>query len=391
MIFSALSPTAAEHAHYSLLLQNWQRRHGRHDLPWQQERTAYRVWLSEIMLQQTQATSVIPYYQRFLARFPDLPTLAAAALDDVMGCWSGLGYYARARNLHRCAQIIMNEHAGIFPADPEQIRQLPGIGRSTAHAIAVFAFGARAAILDGNVKRILCRSHGIDGYPGTAGVEKQLWILAEQLLPADAADCATHIQAQMDLGASLCRRNKPDCPACPLNAHCAAWQTQRCHELPQARPRKTLPERHCLVLLLQDEHESRWLFERRPGQGIWGGLLSLPETRDLDELQTWLASPENPVDSSATNLIPQFLEPLRHSFSHFHLNLQPVLLQNIRARPRVAANDRYIWLNRTEIEHAGLPAPIRRIVQAAFADSANFAATANNPAQSQTRAANLLG
>lgn len=388
-------PPQADHACYSQLLCDWQRRHGRHDLPWQQEHSAYRIWLSEIMLQQTQAGSVIPYYQRFLARFPDLPSLAAAPLESVMACWSGLGYYARARNLHRCAQIIISEYAGIFPADPQRIQQLPGIGRSTAHAIAVFAFGARAAILDGNVKRILCRSHGVAGYPGATAVERQLWELAEQLLPVDPAECATHIQAQMDLGASLCRRSKPDCPACPLNAHCVAWQTRRCHELPQPRPRKTLPERHCLVLLLQDESgpEPRWLLERRPSQGIWGGLLSLPEAPDLEAIPGWLATPGKPLEprlmqeSGQANRQepPQLLAALRHSFSHFHLRLQPVLLKDIRARPLAAEAERYLWLNRLEIENAALPAPIRRILQTALDTSAD------SPGQARAQAANLLG
>ncbi len=213
----------------------WHRQCGRHDLPWQNTRDAYRIWLSEIMLQQTQVDTVIPYYARFLAAFPDIASLAAAPVDAVMGLWSGLGYYARARNLHACAQRVVSEHGGVFPATAEQIATLPGIGRSTAAAIAAFSQGERVAILDGNVKRVLCRAFGVEGFPGSAPVEKQLWALAEALLPE--AQIGNYIQAQMDLGATVCTRGTPKCAACPLAEDCVARLSDRIASLPMPRPR----------------------------------------------------------------------------------------------------------------------------------------------------------
>ena len=352
-------------------LIRWQRQHGRHDLPWQHTRDAYRIWLSEIMLQQTQVASVIPYYQRFLVRFPDLASLAAASVEEVMPLWSGLGYYARARNLHRCAQVIMQQHGGIFPCDPVLLAQLPGIGRSTANAIAVFACGLRAPILDGNVKRVLCRSFGIEGFPGTATVEKQLWQLADDLLPARASDCASYIQAQMDLGATLCTRSKPQCERCPLHAICLARRTQRTKELPQSRPRKPLPQRSVQVLLLHDG--KRWLLEQRPPQGIWGGLLSPPEAADDLERQHKLQQLIGPVAAAQALQSLQPLPSLRHSFTHFQLTLQPVLLVLSSAGQKPATahcaeSNQYQWLDGAALASAALPTPIRKILHAALAE-----------------------
>jgi A/G-specific adenine glycosylase len=348
----------SEHPSFAERLIHWQRQHGRHDLPWQNTRDAYRIWLSEIMLQQTQVASVIPYYQRFLAHFPTLATLAAASVEEVMPLWSGLGYYARARNLHRCAQEIMQRHAGVFPCDPALLAQLPGIGRSTANAIAVFACGIRAPILDGNVKRVLCRSFGVDGFPGAAAVEQQLWQLASDLLPAQASDCATYIQAQMDLGATICTRSKPICAACPLHDVCVAQREERIRELPRSRPRKPLPQRSVQVLLLHDgEH---WLLEQRPPQGIWGGLLSLPEVAVGDDASSRLLALAGAIPA----LRP--LAPLQHNFTHFQLTLQP-LLATVKTQHRIGEADCYRWLRTEELADAALPTPIRKIMQTAIA------------------------
>ena len=352
---------------FSARLIAWHRRHGRHDLPWQQDwqalRDPYRIWLSEIMLQQTQVAAVIPYYRRFLERFPTLPELAEAPLEDVMGLWSGLGYYARARNLHRCAQDVMGRHGGEFPRQPEIIAQLPGIGRSTANAIAAFCFGARVPILDGNVKRVLCRTHGIEGFPGAPAVEKTLWALAEALMPQHhPSNIATYIQAQMDLGATVCTRTRPRCLAagasCPVADICVARSRERIAELPAARPRKVLPQRETRVLLLLEG--GKVLLERRPPSGLWGGLLSLPE----------LAGGVDPLAHAAQALgckVARLIElpPLRHGFTHFQLTLRP-LAGEAKLLPHAAEAARYCWLARAEIGVAALPAPIRKILAVAF-------------------------
>ena len=265
-------PNATTHTFASTVIA-WQKQHGRHTLPWQNTRNAYLIWLSEIMLQQTQVTTVIPYYQRFIARFPTVEALATASSDAVMAHWSGLGYYARARNLQRCAQIVMADYAGIFPADPAQLAALPGIGRSTAAAIAVFAYGTRAAIMDGNVKRVFCRVWGIDGYPGEKKIEQILWEYANAALPQTEIEAYT--QGLMDLGATLCTRQKPLCSACPLASRCVALASNRVLELPTRKLPKKRPEKHTTLLLLTENNQV--LLVQRPPSGIWGGLLSLPE------------------------------------------------------------------------------------------------------------------
>ena len=331
----------------------WQATHGRHDLPWQQTRDAYRIWLSEIMLQQTQVSTVIPYYARFLERFPDIAALAAAPIERVVELWAGLGYYARARNLHRCAQAIVSEHGGKFPVQPEAIAALPGIGRSTAAAISAFAFGTRAAILDGNVKRVLARCFGIEGFPGAAGTEKELWALAESLLPANRLEAYT--QGLMDLGATLCTRSKPFCNACPMHEICVARHTGRQAKLPTAKPRKAIPERTTTVLLLTDGQ--RILLERRPPSGIWGGLLTLPEVEAAADAAEAFA-----LRHGCRVVDTRQLAPLKHSFTHFRLTIQPLLCR-VDAAPTMVAEGGPTWLALTEIETAALPTPIRHLLR----------------------------
>lgn len=340
---------------FSRRLLDWHACHGRHDLPWQNTRDPYRIWLSEIMLQQTQVDTVIRYYQRFLERFADLPTLAAASLDEVLGLWSGLGYYARARNLHRAAQTVMSEHRGVFPQGAETIASLPGIGRSTAAAIAAFAFGQRGAILDGNVKRVLCRHQGIEGYPGEKVVENRLWALAESLLPEDAGTIGAYIQAQMDLGATLCTRTRPACERCPVGADCVARATARTDVLPTARPRKSIPRREARLAVILGEHG--FLLERRPPSGIWGGLLSLPELPEgnPDDDAGWLAR-----RYGVRVLDHEALEPLEHVFTHFRLGIQPVLFKT-QATEHVAEAP-LTWVSANTLEEAGLPTPVRKIL-----------------------------
>lgn len=349
--------------YFSDRLIAWHRRHGRHDLPWQNTRDPYRVWLSEIMLQQTQVATVIPYYRRFLERFPTLAALAAAPVEEVMALWSGLGYYARARNLHACARAVMETHGGCFPAAPEAIAELPGIGRSTANAIATFCFDARAPILDGNVKRVFARCFGIEGFPGTPAVERELWTLAESLMPprqdgeggqcGQGGQCGNYIQAQMDLGATVCTRAKPRCEACPLAEICVARSTGRQAELPVARPRKALPEREAIVLLLVDQ--GRVLLEQRPPSGIWGGLLSLPELpAGADPAQYALEA----FGCLAEDW--EELPGLLHTFTHFRLHLTP-LRARVRLLPR-AREQGARWLDPGQLDDAPLPTPIRRIL-----------------------------
>ncbi|MDR2189522.1 MAG: A/G-specific adenine glycosylase [Azonexus sp.] len=333
---------------FSTRLTAWQKTAGRHDLPWQNSRDPYRIWLSEIMLQQTQVATVIPYYRRFLVRFPDVRALAAAAVDEVMAHWAGLGYYARARNLHRCAQAVVACHAGRFPDQAAALAALPGIGPSTAAAIAVFAFGQRAAILDGNVKRVLCRHFAIDGFPGAAAVHRQLWRLADSLLPE--ADIEAYTQGLMDLGSGLCTRRRPACQDCPLTADCRARQQGRQAALPTARSRSALPERSATFVLLCAD--GRILLERRPPSGLWGGLLTPPE----GPVALVLAR----LGLKARHCQP--LPPLRHSFTHFRLTLEPVLCE-VDAPPRLAA-DGYEWLALAQAATAGVPTPVGKLLRA---------------------------
>ena len=331
---------------------SWQRLHGRHDLPWQNTRDPYAIWVSEIMLQQTQVAAVIPYYQRFMARFPDISSLAAADEDEVLQHWSGLGYYSRARNLHAAAQKVMDEFGGEFPQLPDDIQQLPGIGRSTAAAIAAFSFGYRGAILDGNVKRVLTRVFGIEGWPSQPAVEKQLWDLAEQLLPE--SDIEAYSQGLMDLGASLCSRRKPNCGRCQLQSECVAHRDGRTTQLPASKPRKALPERATTMLLFIDGNEI--LLEKRPPTGIWGGLWSLPEV-----------APEDNIHQSACDrygLETQALAPLPvliHTFTHFRLHITPQPLRIVGRKPE-AREKGVLWLDKEEALAAAIPTPVRKLL-----------------------------
>lgn len=325
----------------------WQRTHGRHDLPWQHA-DAYRVWLSEIMLQQTQVVTVVPYYQRFIAAFPDISTLAAASEEEVLAHWSGLGYYARGRNLHRAARLIMAEHDGVFPRQLEQILALPGIGRSTAAAICALAFHQHRAILDGNVKRVLARHAGIVGWAGDKKVETQLWQQAETLLPR--RDIAAYTQGLMDLGASLCIRSKPKCDACPVREDCVALQSDRIDELPTPRPKKNVPERHCAFLLLR--HGNDILLEKRPGSGIWGGLWCPPQFDDEKSALAWCTQQGLQVKTESR------LAPLAHSFTHFRLHIAPLLL-DVKSSPRHAEQPGRLWMETGEALQAAIPAPVR--------------------------------
>ena len=335
-------------------LIDWHRQHGRHDLPWQQDwqvsRDPYRVWLSEIMLQQTQVATVIGYYERFCARFPTLADLAAAPVEAVMELWSGLGYYARARNLHACACLLMSQHGGQFPSDPLDIAKLPGIGRSTANALAVFCFSARAPILDGNVRRLLSRVLGIEGFPGAAEVESRLWRDATALLPE--CDVSAYIQAQMDMGATICTRSRPRCVACPVADICVANREQRVAKLPTPRPKKALPERTATLLVLSTGESV--LLEARPPAGIWGGLLSLPELPDGEAVADYCA--RLGVKINAVTPAPTF----SHSFTHFRLHIQP-LLCDVAVQPRLA-EPKLRWVETRALAQAALPAPVRKIL-----------------------------
>jgi A/G-specific adenine glycosylase len=336
-------------------LLGWYDNHGRHDLPWQHPRTPYRVWLSEIMLQQTQVRVVVPYFERFVTALPDVRALAAADLDQVLALWSGLGYYARARNLHAAARLCVEHHGGELPRDHLALMALPGIGRSTAGAILTQAWGDRHPILDGNVKRVLARYHGIDGWPGTPSVEKQLWLHAAAHVPE--ARLADYTQAQMDFGATLCTRFDPACILCPLQSGCAALRAGRVAELPTPKPGKPLPERIAVVLLARDPH-SRVLLQRRPAAGVWAALWSLPEAPDVGEARAWF---ERHVsgDYDAGEAIP----PIAHAFTHYRLQLQPLRWNNVAMRPQVADNDDLRWVDRTQMDSLGIPAPIRKLLQ----------------------------
>jgi len=297
-------------------LLHWFDQHGRTGLPWQSPRTAYRVWLSEIMLQQTQVTAVIPYFERFVARFPDIAALASADSDEVMRHWAGLGYYARARNLHAAARQVMADHAGAFPTTFEQVVALKGVGRSTAAAILAQAFDMPAAILDGNVKRVLSRWAGIEGYPAQTAVNAALWQLAESLLPSTRA--ADYVQAQMDLGATLCTARKPGCIRCPLSADCVAYRAGRTAELPTRKPRRERPYREAWLLLLEDA-QGRVMLEQRPGAGIWGGLWCPPVVPLGEDHASVLRNRFGLAlcDEESGDVI-------EHGFTHFDLSLHPL-------------------------------------------------------------------
>jgi len=331
----------------------WQKVHGRHDLPWQNTRDPYAIWVSEIMLQQTQVTAVIGYYAKFMQRFPDIATLANATQEEVLQYWSGLGYYSRARNLHKAAQTIVTEHGGQFPQDFEVIQQLSGIGRSTAAAIASFAFNQVQTILDGNVKRVLARHYLVEGWPGLPKVEKQLWLLAEGLLPEQGM--VVYTQGLMDLGATLCTRSKPKCALCPLRETCGAYQQNRVKELPASKPRKVSPQKHTTMLLLLNGNEV--MLEKRPSSGIWGGLWSLPEI-GMHEIAVEVAASRFGLQTEAEEPLPI----VNHAFTHFKLEITPQPLQ-LTHKPLQANAPNVIWLPIADAIDAALPTPVRNILK----------------------------
>ena len=333
---------------FATRLLRWWERNGRHDLPWQDPRSPYRVWLSEVMLQQTRVESVVPYFLRFLERFPTLESLAAAEPDDVLARWSGLGYYARARNLHACARLVVDRHGGRFPDDPGVLAGLPGIGPSTANAIVAQAFDRRAPILDGNAKRVLARHAGIEGWPGRRAVEKALWQAADERTPSRRA--ADYTQAIMDLGATICTPRRPDCGACPVSADCAARQAGREQELPHPRPRREVPQRSQRFALAIDGN--RVLLVRRPPSGIWGGLWCLPLLESVD----------------SGDDAEEVLDPLQHAFTHFRLEMRFVGVDADRAGRGVADDADFRWMTPEEWSAAGLPRPVRTALDSLVQD-----------------------
>ena len=341
---------------FSRAVIDWQQAHGRHALPWQNTTDAYRIWLSEIMLQQTQVSAVLGYYARFLERFPTLQDLASAPSEDVMAQWSGLGYYTRARNLHACAKRVVAEYDAVFPSAPALLADLPGIGRSTAAAVSAFSSGTRAAILDGNVKRVFARVFGIDQFPGEKKVEDALWKRAEALLPDTGIEAYT--QGLMDLGATLCTRSRPDCARCPLQQRCVAYATGRTAELPVRKPKKTNPAKQAAMLVVLDGGQV--LLEQRAASGIWGGLMSLPEVDGhgargaLDEAGVMaLAGTFGAVEEM------QSLLPLVHVFTHYKLHIAPFKVALASRAPTPA---QHVWWNLADIDRAPLPAPVKKLL-----------------------------
>jgi A/G-specific adenine glycosylase len=321
----------------------WQKQHGRHDLPWQTKLNhapdPYAIWVSEIMLQQTQVTAVIGYYAKFMQRFPNLKSLANATQDEVLQHWSGLGYYSRARNLHSAAQKIVDDFNGQFPQQFEDILSLPGIGRSTAAAISTFALNQPMPILDGNVKRVFARHFNVTGWPGLPKIEQSMWQIARRENPHE--DAIAYTQGLMDLGATLCTRSKPKCAMCPVNTSCAALANHNVSQLPTPKPRKAIPERSIYFLVHKNGNDI--LLEKRASTGIWGGLWSFPET-------------ETTPNNSEGNL--QVLPKFTHTFTHFKLHIQPVLIQS--AEQKIIPNS--LWIGIDEATEAAIPTPIRKIL-----------------------------
>lgn len=340
---------------FSTRVLAWYDQHGRKNLPWQQEMTPYRVWLSEVMLQQTQVKTVIPYFQKFTTEFEQVEVLANASEDQVLKYWSGLGYYARARNLHKAAQQVCNEFGGVFPDNMEDMQSLSGVGRSTAAAILSLAFEQPHAILDGNVKRVLTRYHAIEGWTGKAMVLKQLWTVAEQHLPDSRH--REYTQAMMDLGATLCTRRQPACETCPLQIDCVAYKQGNMTDYPTPKKKKVLPEKHTIMLILQD-NQQRILMQKRPPTGIWGGLWCFPQFEAEDEMNQWLSERGMSGEGS------EQLAPFTHVFSHFRLHIQPLILSLASPlKGGVMEDDISFWYNpHTEFE-GGLATPVTKLLQ----------------------------
>lgn len=369
---SASADARRKVASFARRLIDWQRRHGRHDLPWQGTRDPYRIWVAEVMLQQTQVATALRYYSRFLESFPDVAALARAPLDAVLARWSGLGYYRRAHHLHAAARVVMAEHGGRFPADSATLAALPGIGRSTAAAVAAFASGERAAILDGNVKRVLARHRGIDGWPGERDVETRMWALAESLLPrAGASPIAVYTQALMDLGATLCTRLRPRCGECPVAADCVARIEGCVDDLPHPRPGRSVPSRALRVLVV--ERGDRLALEKRPSIGVWAGLWSLPELSLGDDVTAAVVARFGVAPATQ-----RAATPFVHRFTHFALTLHPLYVRlpyaaecgaGVAAMVRAAELDDAAagvgWFTPDEALASALPAPIRALLRRA--------------------------
>ncbi|HEX7233741.1 MAG TPA: A/G-specific adenine glycosylase [Nitrosospira sp.] len=344
---------------FSAKLIHWQKLHGRSNLPWQNTRDPYAIWVSEIMLQQTQVTTVIPYYLRFLQRFPDIESVASSSVDEVLALWSGLGYYSRGRNLHQAARLIARDQGGIFPRNFEVIQQLPGIGRSTAAAIAVFAYGEQRAILDGNVKRVFARCFGVDGYPGERKNELLLWRKAEELLPEsyEGNQIEIYTQALMDLGATVCTRGQPKCMTCPLQQDCIALRNDCVARLPVSRLRRPLPEKETVLLMLMKQ--GKVLLGKRPATGIWGGLWCLPEMPVGEDAIAYC------MQHFGMKVKPlAHMPPLDHTFTHFKLRIHPRPLQVVSypAVMQAQEQDETMWIMLDDALEAAIPAPVRKLI-----------------------------
>ncbi|MGH1429141.1 MAG: A/G-specific adenine glycosylase [Arenicella sp.] len=334
----------------------WHLQHGRHDLPWQGTTDPYKIWVSEIMLQQTQVTTVIPYFERFMQRFPTVQALASASIDDVLHLWTGLGYYARGRNLHKAAQQVVNDFQGEFPQTLDEMMSLSGIGRSTAGAILSFAFSLSHPILDGNVKRVLSRVFGVEGWYGQSAVAKEFWQLATEHTPQQ--NVATYTQAIMDFGATLCTRSKPNCTECPLNSNCVAFQEGRTAELPSKKPKKKIPTKSCQMVIIRNANQ-HILLEQRPPNGIWGGLWSLPEL-NTDACVTDCIYNEYGlrIDTLKNGT------SLRHTFSHYHLDIQTVVAELHGDNSHPITDKNTLWIDLHKPIEVGLPAPVKKLLTA---------------------------
>ena len=332
----------------------WAKKHGRKQLPWQKQRSVYRVWVSEIMLQQTQVDTVIPYFEKFMRKFATVKDLADAQQDEVLHYWSGLGYYARARNLHKAAQLIRDEYKNEFPTDIDEVMALPGIGRSTAAAILSLSFNQQHTILDGNVKRVLARHQAIEGWPGRATNEKKLWAIAEQFTPKN--NCAEYTQAMMDLGATLCTRSKPECVECPVQNDCLAFDQGLQNELPHSKPKKQIPIRNTVMLAVANQHTGL-LMQRRPNQGIWGGLWSFPEFDSEQSAMEWCLSNFQKKPQKH-----QKLPKITHTFSHFRLQITPVSVEYNTPIHWVMEADDWVWYKHGSSQ-VGLAAPVNELIK----------------------------
>ena len=339
---------------FSQAVLGWFDHSGRKHLPWQHQRTAYRVWISEIMLQQTQVATVIPYFERFMQRFPTIHDLANASQEEVLHLWTGLGYYARGRNLHKCAHEIIEKYSGDFPDDPVLLSELPGIGKSTAGAIVSIAYNKRATILDGNVKRVLARFHGISDWPGKTSVANKLWLYAENYTPHQRY--ADYSQAMMDFGATLCTRSQPKCDSCPLRKDCIAGQSGNPQDFPGKKPRTCLPAKNTQMLILTDKENGSVFLQLRPPQGIWGGLWSLPELEQSDDALSYSRQHFGKVVHFDN------WDSFRHTFSHYRLDIQPISIVVERINNHINENEKKGWFSHQQVTQLGLSAPVKRLL-----------------------------